>query len=401
MKPLPAPGLLLAAAVVFGTTVTAATAQPATGRQPVAEISATYADVDTYQSTVAVAIEQKRGRWDMHQTGEAKVHFDRAGQRLAIDHPSFHLVITDKLRMRTPELRGTHLELPMTWPIQWGELVTHLGPLAEPALPDVVFLLAEDPQGHLNEGEGGPATHADGVVRFGTGTGEYRLHLDSDRRLTRAVHEMEPQKFGAPDDAEARVVFTFRDVTIDEPIDEDAFAFDTTDSVAQDSLQQMVAFAQGGGGGGGAGAGGGNHAMVDREAPDFELTGPNGETFKLSEATDSVIVLDFWATWCPPCGPGLQALQQVHNWAAEGDKSVAIYAVNVGEQADQVQHYWQRNNLSMPVLMDEDMAVGQAYGARAIPHTVVIADGKVRHVHTGYTPTLADDLKQEITGLLE
>jgi peroxiredoxin len=141
---------------------------------------------------------------------------------------------------------------------------------------------------------------------------------------------------------------------------------------------------------------------VGNDAPDFTLARHTGdEKVKLSDLDDRVVVLDFWATWCPPCVEGLPEIQAVHDWANKQDKPVDVFAVNLREKPGQVTDFLKRHDLDLPVLMDQDGSAAEAYGVEAIPTTVVIAHGKVANVHVGLAPNLESTLKSEINTALE
>ncbi len=138
-------------------------------------------------------------------------------------------------------------------------------------------------------------------------------------------------------------------------------------------------------------------------APDFTLSTLDDQEVTLSELCGSVVVLDFWATWCPPCRMALPKLQEFANWAEQEGVDVKVYAVDTWERVrgndqkrQKVQQFWQRQGFTMPTLMDYDNTVAQAFEVEPIPHTVVIGpDGKIWKVHVGFNPGMVEVLKQE------
>jgi thiol-disulfide isomerase/thioredoxin len=102
------------------------------------------------------------------------------------------------------------------------------------------------------------------------------------------------------------------------------------------------------------------------------------------------VVLDFWATWCPPCRAGLPHIDKVaKERSADG---VKIFAVNLQEDATQIQPFMQQNNLTLPVLLDSDGAVAGKYLAESIPETVVIDKKGIVHKVIGL-PLFPDEEK--------
>lgn len=123
------------------------------------------------------------------------------------------------------------------------------------------------------------------------------------------------------------------------------------------------------------------------EAPPIQVDTLAGEAFDLAETRGQVVVLDFWATWCPPCKRSLPALQAVYE-TYEDDESVGIYSVNTDVSAARAKgltQFMARRKLSFPVLLDApDNAVAQRYRVRSIPTMVVIGpSGKVHEVSVG------------------
>lgn len=143
---------------------------------------------------------------------------------------------------------------------------------------------------------------------------------------------------------------------------------------------------------------------VEAAAPDWQLTDLNGAPVKLSDLKGQVVVLDFWATWCPPCREELPHIQALHEKYA--GKQVRIIAVNCEGAQDRAQ--WEKlvrsfvlsNKLTMTVVNDLDYEVNQAYGIDAFP-TVLVIDkaGTIRYFNDGYTPSIGEILSAQIESL--
>lgn len=143
-------------------------------------------------------------------------------------------------------------------------------------------------------------------------------------------------------------------------------------------------------------------------AIDFTLPTLDTETVTLSRLRGSVVVLEFWATWCGPCREGLRLLQEFATWAEASGQPIRVYAVNVlerfpseNERKAGVGAFWKSHRFTMPTLLDLDNTVVEAYGYPAIPMTVIIdAEGKVAYVHSGSDPDLVEILKDEVHRVL-
>jgi thiol-disulfide isomerase/thioredoxin len=149
--------------------------------------------------------------------------------------------------------------------------------------------------------------------------------------------------------------------------------------------------------------------MVGEPAPEFTLRSLSGETISLADLRGQVVVLDFWATWCPPCRRGLPLLQQVHDWAVQNELPVKVFAVDVWERQSSheetvraVGEFWKQQGYTMTALLDLDGSAVRPYGFSSIPHTVVIGpDGRLQAVHQGFLENMVSLLQQETQRLLE
>ena len=103
---------------------------------------------------------------------------------------------------------------------------------------------------------------------------------------------------------------------------------------------------------------------------DFELEDLNGAKSKLSDLKGRVVLLNFWATWCPPCREEMPSMQKLHE--ALSDDGLVVLAVNLREDKKTVQRFMKDNDLSFPVWLDATGYVGSVYGARSIPTTYII-----------------------------
>ncbi len=144
-------------------------------------------------------------------------------------------------------------------------------------------------------------------------------------------------------------------------------------------------------------------------APDFTLPQLGGTDVTLSKLKGKIVVIDMWATWCPPCKKGLPLIQEFANWAEKNHPGqISVYAVNVWErgsdQADivkKVQDFWEKNKYTMPTLISYDDKITNDYKVGGIPVTVMIdAEGNVAARHSGYSPNLFEELKKEAEQLL-
>jgi thiol-disulfide isomerase/thioredoxin len=121
--------------------------------------------------------------------------------------------------------------------------------------------------------------------------------------------------------------------------------------------------------------------LIDQPAPNFELTGLDGASYRLSSFRGRVVFINFWATWCEPCKKELPAMQQ---FAGENDRA-AVLAINVDEPVDTVQTFLTEFGATeLTVLLDPDLTAYDAYGVNRLPITFVVDPGGViRYAHVG------------------
>jgi thiol-disulfide isomerase/thioredoxin len=113
-----------------------------------------------------------------------------------------------------------------------------------------------------------------------------------------------------------------------------------------------------------------------------------GGTVRLSELKGKVVVLNFWATWCPPCRAEMPALEQAQS--ALGSKGLLVLGVNQMEDASVVASFMRSINLDFAIALDANGAVSRAYRVSALPTTFFIdRDGVIRDVVYGGPMTRA------------
>ncbi|MGI9014481.1 MAG: TlpA family protein disulfide reductase [Phycisphaerales bacterium] len=149
--------------------------------------------------------------------------------------------------------------------------------------------------------------------------------------------------------------------------------------------------------------------LVGKPAPPLSLPTNEGALIDLATLRGQVVVIDFWAEWCPPCRRALPELHDVAAWAVEGRLPVVVYTINTFENGrtneDKLKTataFWAESGHTLPMLMDFDNAAAAAWGVSGIPATFVIGpDGVVVAQHSGFGPNYADELKNEITEAVE
>lgn len=119
-------------------------------------------------------------------------------------------------------------------------------------------------------------------------------------------------------------------------------------------------------------------------ASDFELMNMDEEKKKLSDFRGKVVLLNFWATWCPPCIREMPSMERLHQQIDAED--FKVIAVNQMESADDVFAFTGQLEVdpTFEILFDTSSKVSQAYAVRGLPTTYLIdKQGKVRYRAVG------------------
>ncbi len=117
-------------------------------------------------------------------------------------------------------------------------------------------------------------------------------------------------------------------------------------------------------------------------APDFTLSDLSGGQVSLADLRGKVVIIDFWATWCPPCEFQIPILNEVY--AAHPDGDVEILGISVDtEGVDKVREYIQKHDAHYPILMGDE-ALARRFGAPGFPSLIVVdPQGRIDGVHVG------------------
>lgn len=130
-------------------------------------------------------------------------------------------------------------------------------------------------------------------------------------------------------------------------------------------------------------------AEVGRAAPDFLLETPQGGTLRLSDLQGQPVLLNFWATWCPPCREEMPELVAAYKrYRAQG---LVIVAVNLQEADEKVLEFALEFGLAFPLVIDRTSQVGEVWRldgpVRGIPTSYFIdASGIIRSRYFGPMP---------------
>jgi len=136
-------------------------------------------------------------------------------------------------------------------------------------------------------------------------------------------------------------------------------------------------------------------------APDFTLETLEGETLTLSDLRGKAVVVNLWASWCPPCRAEMPALQSAYE--ADRDRGLEIVAVDMTYQDNEedAQRFADDFGLTFAIPMDRDGTVARQYLMRALPSTFFVGpDGVIRKVVIG-GPMSEATIRSTVSEMLE
>lgn len=135
------------------------------------------------------------------------------------------------------------------------------------------------------------------------------------------------------------------------------------------------------------------------KAPDFTLKDAQGRSLSLSSLKGKVILINFWATWCPPCKAEMPSMNKLYN-ELKG-RGLEVIAVSTDSSLATVKDFLARNRLDFPVLFDENKTVSRQYHVFSMPTTFLInRNGMIVEKFFGEEEWTAPDIRRKIENQL-
>jgi peroxiredoxin len=132
---------------------------------------------------------------------------------------------------------------------------------------------------------------------------------------------------------------------------------------------------------------------IGKYAPDFELVDTEGNARKLSDFRRKAVILNFWASWCPPCRQEMPEFQKIYD---KGD--IVVIGVNLQEDRENVVKFAQKNSLSFPLLLDPEGKAKALYNVFTQPVTYFIdKDGRITDKKFG--ALTSEEINEKINSL--
>lgn len=350
-----------------------------------------YSKLKRYQVKKQITIKQTSGQDTDTSKITLEIAFDRENKAIAIKTDGLKLTGKDNVvyTQMVPS-NGKHLQLnnvnpidPATLQRSWPMFPVWLW------VPDMSLILGTEVQLFLKSNDFKLSSRKTQLPKdqreFESKIGEVVLYLTLDTKSNLFRKAQIITSGQSPEGKPSKTVLDFDiQYTVPQKIDAQTFALNTQGSTPVSSLKEMIQDASS------------PEALKGKAAPPIVLNDLFGNTFDLSKAKNKIIVLDFWATWCGPCRRAMPEMEALDQWAKDQKLDVAVYTVNLQEELAQVKKFVDQQNIKLPVLMDVDGQVATQYRAFSIPQSVIIVDGKVVNVYTGFNPAFAQEWRKDI-----
>ena len=110
--------------------------------------------------------------------------------------------------------------------------------------------------------------------------------------------------------------------------------------------------------------------VIGKEAPNFTYLGLDGKTRELKEFRGKVVILRFWADWCPHCAVEMPVIEKVYKELK--DRGLIVIAVNVKQKEPKVRAFIGKYDLSYPIALDQEGKISDKYEVKGLPVNYVI-----------------------------
>ena len=105
-------------------------------------------------------------------------------------------------------------------------------------------------------------------------------------------------------------------------------------------------------------------------APEIDLVDLDGQRHTLAQHRGKVLIVNFWATWCPPCREEMPSMERA--WQVVKDDDIVLLAINVGESEDEVWAFTSNYPVTFPLLLDRGGEVIKRWQVQGLPTTYVV-----------------------------
>lgn len=139
--------------------------------------------------------------------------------------------------------------------------------------------------------------------------------------------------------------------------------------------------------------------LIGKKAPDFTLRDINNRPFNLSSLRGKVVILNFWATWCPPCRAEMPPLNNLYREMR--NKGLEVVAISTDRSSSVIKDYISKNPIDFTVLIDTDNKVSRQFKVFSIPTTFLIdRNGIIIERYLGEENWTSPEIKKKIKEVL-
>lgn len=133
-------------------------------------------------------------------------------------------------------------------------------------------------------------------------------------------------------------------------------------------------------------------------AIDFTLYDLDGVELTLSEQKGNIVLVDFWATWCPPCVVEIPHLIEFHD--KYKDRGLVLWGVSLDNKREKIVDFVDKHNINYTILLG-NQSVAKSYNVQGIPTTILFdKENRIAYKHVGFAPGMEEQLEEEILQLL-
>ena len=140
---------------------------------------------------------------------------------------------------------------------------------------------------------------------------------------------------------------------------------------------------------------------VGDDVPEFVVEMFDGQKINIKDLKGKIVLINFWATWCPPCRKEFTRLQKDIVDRFEG-KDFVLLPVSIDDGEEAVREFMRKNGYEFPVAFDGDKKLYGMFAEKYVPRNFIIGkDGKIAFQTVGYTPDEFDEMVRGIEALLK
>ena len=134
-------------------------------------------------------------------------------------------------------------------------------------------------------------------------------------------------------------------------------------------------------------------------APDFQLTGQDGQPVTLSSLRGKVVYVDFWASWCGPCRQSFPWMNQLHS--TYRDQGLVVVAINLDQERPLAERFISATQPAFTIAFDPEGTSAERYQVQGMPSSYLIdRAGQIHTRHVGFREKETARVEQEIRVLL-